>query len=124
MVCANITFRMLLGMAINLSTLPNVAGWLTLHSSSGVNVSLISLLRSAAGTQCLLANSSLIWGGSLQTEKVTEDMIKLTHWQFWLLVKVFVFSFPFFPSPRFFVFVCFNVCQNFWEFLRLCYYFF
>lgn len=70
MVCANITFRMLLGMAINLSTLPNVAGWLTLHSSSGVNVSLISLLRSAAGTQCLLANSSLIWGGHYRQRKL------------------------------------------------------
>jgi len=49
MVCANITFKVLLGMAINLSSLPNAAAWLTLQSRSGANVSLSSLLWSRGG---------------------------------------------------------------------------
>lgn len=60
MVCANITFKMLLGMAIYLSSLPDVAGWWALQSNSRVNVSLSSLLWSVVGIQCPLANGNFI----------------------------------------------------------------
>lgn len=118
MVCANITFRMPLAMAISLSS-PNAASCWPCAAALGWRWAWLHGCMAALWDAVPAGTQQLLLRGSLQAGEVTEDRIKPTRCKCLASVQSVCALFSFFLCFLF-LFVCFNVCQSFWGFLRLC----